>query len=326
LTTLTAEQIANLEIKHFIFHVVHHGEQAPGLFDEVSLDGFEDFFIERIKETLRGNKFDFTAVSQVRATLNKWEAKKLSFVDMSKDLARHFHGLGDKRNTPGVLIVMLLTSGAQTFYSLVKYDSSRVVAFARKGAKAVLQEINQNFTDSPKALQKSALISLSEKSHNIAIIDVQKRAGISDIFKKFLGVERSREEAELTKTLLKAVKQTVSLHTETLPSALGYKAADTVRAIAEKQKDFNEAVFFDQFFGAAGDEQVRETFRAQLEKNGLAGEVFTYVPEALPVGALTRLRTREGITVHIAAGAEQWYEINPEGTEIIIRTEHLDYL
>lgn len=61
MTTLTAEQIANLQIKHFIFRVVHDGEQSPGLFEEVSLDGFEDFFIERIKETLGGSKFDFIA-------------------------------------------------------------------------------------------------------------------------------------------------------------------------------------------------------------------------------------------------------------------------
>lgn len=61
------------------------------------------------------------------------------------------------------------------------------------------------------------------------------------------------------------------------------------------------------------------------KKNGLAGEVFFYVTDALPVGALARLCTREGMTVHIAAGAEQWYDINEDGTEIIICTEHLDY-
>ena len=56
---ISEKEFGSLGIKEFIFHVVHHGPDQPILFDETPLDDFEGFFLERVRDTLRGNRFVF---------------------------------------------------------------------------------------------------------------------------------------------------------------------------------------------------------------------------------------------------------------------------
>lgn len=325
MATLTEKEIEALKIEHFIFHVVHHGEPDAILFDDTPLGTFEPFFIDRIKETLRGNKFSFAKDSHVQEKLIDWQAKKVSFVDLSKSLARQFHGPRDKRVKPGVLIVIALATGKKKLYSLIKFDSEKVVTFQVKGAKAILEAVTNNFTESPKALQKSALIDLGSKDAEVVVIDKISRSGISDFFKKFLGVERLRNSEEMTNDIVKAIQQTVKIHLNELPPAITSKVSEKIVEIAGKRKEFEADSFFADFFGVKETDEIRVTYDRELSDRKLVGEVFIYDEGALPRSDAKKYVTFEGITINIPAKAKNSfsYKDDKNGTTITIRTSRL---
>jgi hypothetical protein len=55
---LSHAELASLKIKDFIFHVVHHGEVKPILFDETPLGAYEAFFLDRVRDTMRGIHYE----------------------------------------------------------------------------------------------------------------------------------------------------------------------------------------------------------------------------------------------------------------------------
>jgi hypothetical protein len=61
---LSQAELAGLKIRNFIFHVVHHGEDTPILFEDAPLGNFEQFFLDRVRDTLRGNRFVFVDASR----------------------------------------------------------------------------------------------------------------------------------------------------------------------------------------------------------------------------------------------------------------------
>lgn len=65
------EEIENLSIEKFIFHVVHHRSDEPILLEQTPIGGFEDFFLKRALETLRGNRFTFADGSLTRTLLKQ---------------------------------------------------------------------------------------------------------------------------------------------------------------------------------------------------------------------------------------------------------------
>ncbi|MGV5526046.1 nucleoid-associated protein [Pseudomonas sp. XP1] len=326
MATLTDEQIASLKISNFLFHVVHHGKDEPEYFDDVPLGKFEPFFIARIKDTLKGNRFSFLDDSSVKAGILEWQGNNITFLELSKLLAFQFNSLYDKRVTLGVLIVIELYAGEKRYYSLIKYDSDEVVSFTRNGAKAVLEDVVNNFTQSAKSLQKSALVDLEAVAGDghVAVIDRQTRSSISDIFRKFLGVERTKKPAELTESLHKAVIKIVTKHKDDFPASFTYRAGDQVREIAEKQKEFDADGFYNQLFGANGSDEVKATYQKEIANQGLAGEVFEYVPEALPEVRKVRYRTQEGILITVPPGAGNAFKISPDGKTITISTSKVN--
>lgn len=177
-SVLTPEEKAALKIDNFIFHVVHHGDKAPILLDQTPVAGFETFFLERVRETLQGNRFIFKPGSQTQADLAKAAADPNVFVPMSKELATRFHALQDRRIKRGVLIVMALSTGARKLFSLIKYDHERVLTFELASSRAVLHDVLNSFTESPAALQKSALIELDGAAGSLATIDRANRTGM----------------------------------------------------------------------------------------------------------------------------------------------------
>lgn len=328
MATLTNAEVDALKIENFIFHVVHHGADDPILFDDTPLATFEQFFIDRIKETLKGNKFLFKANSQVKEKLESWEKGEHGFVDISKNLARQFHRVGDKRMKTGVLIVIGLKTNDRKLYSLIKYDSEKVVTFTREGAKAILQAVTNNFTESPKALQKSALIDLKADEAEVVIIDRMSRAGISDFYQNFLGVERLRNPKEMTSDLVKAVRKTVKAHAEELPRAITSKVSDKIVEIAKARKEFEADGFFADFFGLKASEEIRQTFDKELDGLKLTGEAFEFDEDELPQSEDKKYLTSEGIRITMPARAKGQMDVQHtvDETIVTIRTSRLQEL
>jgi hypothetical protein len=101
---------------------------------------------------------------------------------------------------------MALSAGAHRLFSVIKYDHEQVLSYDIEGdARAVLHEIANSFTKSAEALQKSALIELTDIGGELVVVDRKVQADITDFFKGFLTVKRAYTEAELTGALQKRI-------------------------------------------------------------------------------------------------------------------------
>jgi hypothetical protein len=218
---LTAEEIAVLRIDNFIFHVVHHGPEEPILLDETPIGAFERFFLDRVKETLQGNRFEFLDGSATLVALQEATTTPGRFVDLSKALARNFHSRHDKRIKAGVLIVMRLSAGGRRFYSLIKYDHEETLAYdVVNDTRGILKEIANSFTKSAEALHKSALIELNGTGGELVVIDRTVRHDITAFFRGFLDCRRKFTPTEMTKRVETIVVTTVKAHQSDLPGEI----------------------------------------------------------------------------------------------------------
>ncbi|MBB3396119.1 nucleoid-associated protein [Rhizobium sp. BK060] len=331
--SLTADEIEQLRITHFIFHVVHHGQPEPILLDavpiglgSVPIGDFERFFLGRVSDTLKGNRFDFTAGSLTRDNLAAIASAPGRFVDVSQTLARQFHSHDDLRIKRGVLIVMVLRTGTRRLYSLIKYDHEKVVAFDVQDTTAILTDVVNSFTESPAALQKSALIELMQQGGELAIIDRNTRTGISGFFERFLGVTRRHSETEMTKGIVDATLKTVQRHRLELPSDITTRVKPKILEITQNRTSFDAEQFVGDFFGAHGSDAIRATFQGELERRNLAGEAFTYDRSAVPAAGPRKYVTNEGIRLVVPESALGTFSQTTDSdgwTTVTIRTRQV---
>ncbi len=322
---LTDAERGDLRVESFIFHVVHHGAEEPVLFDQTPIGEFEPFFIGRVVETLRGNRFVFEDGSEALRELRTAEAGPDAFVAASKELARQFHK-DDGRFRRGILMVTTLVTGARKFYSLIKYDHERVVAFDVVDANAALRAVVTGLTESPKALQKSALIELDDDGGRLVVLDRSKRTGITDFFRDFLGVRRLHGEAELTNAVTRTLVRTVRDHAADLPTEITAQVKQRLVRIADGRPDFDADQFFGDYFGVHGTEAVRTTFDRHLVGQGFDGEGFTFDRASLPNDGPRKYRTKEGVNIVVPEAARDTVSIDPQpdgSTLVTIRTGHV---
>jgi hypothetical protein len=322
---LSDEEISLLAIDKFIFHVVHHGGDQPVLFGETPIGDFEPFFLARVRETLRGNRFVFLDGSVTRAALKQVADDPNRFAEVSKTLALAFHhNVGsDRRIKPGVLILMALSAGPHRLFSVIKYDHEQVLSYDIEGdTRAVLREIANSFTKSAEALQKSALIELTDSGGELVVVDRKVQADITDFFKGFLTVKRAYTEAELTGALEKVVKETVKAHRNQLPTEIVSKVRQRLYETVQNRETFQEQEFFGEFFGAHGDEKIRRTFNRLLKQVNLDGEIFAYQRGVIARPRPSRYSTVEGVDIQIKEQAQDTVLIRdrPEGGSVITIT------
>lgn len=322
---LTEDEKAALRVESFIFHVVHHGEAEPVLFDRTPIGEFEPFFVGRVVETLRGNRFVFEPGSTTLQELRAAEAGPEAFIEASKQLARQFHK-DDGRFRRGILMVTTLVTGPRKLFSLIKYDHERVIAFDHVNTGAALRAVVTGLTESTKALQKSALVELDADGGRLVVVDRSKRTGITDFFRDFLDVRRLHSEAELTSAVVRTLVKTVQEHADELPTEITSQAKQRLVRIAEGRQDFDAEQFFGDYFGVHGTEAVRSTFDRTLDRQGFDGEGFTFDQAALPTTGPRRYRTREGVNIVVPEGAQDTVSIDPQpdgSTLVSIRTGHV---
>lgn len=320
---LIAEEIAGLRITNFIFHVVHHGQPEPILLDKAPIGDFEPFFLARIADTLKGNRYVFEGESLTRKGLADIAADEDRFIGVSKDFAIRFHA-ADQRIKKGVLILIGLETGGRKLHSLIKYDHEKVIAFVLKDAAAVLRDVVNSFTESPTALQKSALIELTADGGELAVVDRIKRVGISDFFGTFLGVKRRHSETEMTKETLAAVVKVVNEHRHELPHEITGSVRPKIAQIVAQRKSFDADQFFADFFGVHGTQKIRDAFDGEMMRRNVMGEAFVFDEAALPNKGSRTFLTDEGIKLIVPDKARDTVKHNtgPDGwTTVTIRTK-----
>jgi hypothetical protein len=207
-----------------------------------------------------------------------------------------------------------------------QYDHERVLTFDVQDTRAVLSAVANSFTETPEALQKSALVELGAGGGELVIVDRSKRAGITTFFQDFLGARRKHSETEMTSNLSKAMLKVVRIHCNDLPLDITSRVKERLVDIAERRPDFEAGRFFEAFFGAYGSDAVRATYEELLDRVQLRGESFPYDHSSLPRSGPRRYTTNEGVRLIVPEGATDTVTIEESGvgtTVVSIRTRSL---
>lgn len=329
---ITEQQNRDMQIERFIFHVVHHGEDEPILLDETPIGNFHNFFLGRVREVLKGNRFLFISESSTESKIRSVEDDLGNFVEVSKNLARDFHRFGDSRIKPGVLIFMVINAVDERLYSLIKYDHEEVLTYrVENDTRAILESVTNSLTKSTKSLHKSGLIRLNENSGgNLIVIDRKVSQDISDFFKGFLSVRRKYNSSDMTKRIQDLTIRTAQDHRVDLPDEITRRIRQRAYDTICQMDAFDSDQYFNRVFGGHGSEEIRNTFNSHLEKHDLDGEIFEFDNEAAERPSKHKYKTSEGVKIEYSDSADDTVDINRDEergkTRITITTNKLSEL
>ena len=225
------------------------------------------------------------------------------------------------------MILMELTAEEKTMYAIVKYEHDQVLRYHAKGAQVVLENVTDTFTRSPDAMQKAALIDMSEENPMVMVLDRNVRGGISGFFQGFLNVRRKKSEREMTKTLLDVVKSTSSKHLDELPRDFSKEAQARTDEFLQSRDQFDDEEFFTQVFGSHANDSIRSTYKHRLEEEDLANEQFYLDKEAAAKSTKRKIKTAEGVTIYYGEKAGSTIKVsygqNGEKDVIIIESARI---
>lgn len=326
---ISEEEIGNLSIDKFIFHVVHHRSDEPILLDATPIGDFELFFLDRARETLRGNRFVFADGSTTKTLLKQVLADENQFVPVSKTLAQSFHAGRDNRIKPGVMILMTLITGQRKLISVLKYDHEEAVTYdITDDAKAILKAIANSFTKSANAMQKSALIEIIGEDDSIVVVDKTVRHEITEFFRGFLACKRRFDERQMTLVIEDVVVEVVKRHQDDLPNDITQNVRDRYYDAVQKRDNFDATEFFAEFFGTHGSTDVRASFNKILAKRSMEGEVFRFDKGAVKKRRPQKYKTAEGVKIDVPEQASDTVKTTTtdENTVVTITTKRLTNL
>ena len=329
---ITEQQNREMQIERFIFHVVHHGEDEPILLDETPIGNFQNFFIGRVREVLKGNRFLFVNESSTEREIRSVDDDLENFVEVSKNLARDFHRFGDSRIKPGVLIFMVINAVDERLYSLIKYDHEEVLTYrVENDTRAILESVTNSLTKSTKSLHKSGLIRLNQESGgNLIVVDRKVSQDISDFFKGFLNVRRRYNSSDMTKRIQNLTIRTAQDHRVDLPDEITRRIRQRAYDTICQMDAFDSDQYFDRVFGGHGSDEIRNTFNAHLEKHDLDGEIFEFDNEAAERPRKRKYKTSEGVKIEYSDSADDTVDIDRDEergkTRITITTNKLSEL
>lgn len=326
-SVLTNMQAAHLEIEHFIFHVIHPDQEDPVTFlDEVVLtDEQKTFFTERLRNAATGSQYQFMpdAVS-LKEKCQQLIADLDCFIEVSRQITRSFAGHHTGNTANGVFVVAIaktLVADNQPIrlVFLVKLDHKEVYQYVLEqlagGQRAVMHKIANSLVEDKTAVQKSALIDVSD-AFAWDVLASERRpkpdGEIWDYFKEFLGV-RLREDASILtrKTLAVVRKWARGLGATDVPDG---EDVNTYKSRAIRFLEDNDQFDTDRFLDTVVRDEidverktrVKQSLRDQLAEAGVAGQTFRPQPNSLPKKAKRMVyETMEGVTIQFEGSREE---------------------
>lgn len=326
---LTDAERDALEIRRMIFHVVGHDPEDLVLLDEIAPPQHADFFIERVKHVLRGNVFEFRDGSATEDVLRAITLDPLGFADGTRTLATAFQSRHVRATSTGVFFVFELSVGGDdAIFALIKYDHDDVVRYMLRGDDIPevprLERFRESFVRKPEAMQKIALVRLTEGGGGRLIVhDRSRRTHISDYFESFLHVRRVNDAAGLSGKLVDALKRTFKAHREELSPEFRRGGVERIYEVLNQEgRSFDPedcqplvaAVFGD----VAPDSAVHRTLANNLKKLGVAGEAFDLDLASVQRPRRRRLETEEGTQVTYHEDYRPTISDRPDGRKQIV--------
>lgn len=303
----------SIKIERLIFHVLNKELEEPGYLDEMTLTDMEkDFFSKRIADACDGTQFFFQKEEDGEPKIVERVASRMidddnEFVSGSKQLAQaflNFHkGKGGATNGVFLISVISIQKGGIPIkmIALMKVDDTRVLQFKTEGERTILREIQNTFVEDKSALQKTAILDVSDSySWDVTAKERRRSDDVAGYFKAFLGVEVLSNDYTLTALTMDTVKTWFkSLPAGDIPvgeSLSSYK--ERASSYCNTHVVFNTDTFIDMVI-CDGDEKRKGNFsdglRNALEDVGVAGQEFSIDPKALSASRKSKARSSKNV-------------------------------
>lgn len=359
MTLLNDEETGALAIERMIFHVVRPESEDPLFLAEVDPPQFTDFFIERVKDTIKGAAYHFAPGSGMPALLRRALAvgEGDEFVRVSREIAARFKAKvkTDKRFAPGVLMLFVLNAGGERLAAIIKYEHQQVISYSYQKDEdgnplldadgnpvPDLKSLMDTFTKDRKAMQKSAVIRLGraggadEEARKDRLVVIDHSSGryrdASQHFANFLDIKRAMESADMTKRLEDAALAAIQTHKDDVPPEVARAPKRFIREAMARMEGFDHERP-EEFLGAIvqglnPDAPILETFRGRLSDCGLATEAFRFEGARRPGAEFRKVVTNERVVLIFSKGHEDEGMVNIDeqdggGVTITVRSTGL---
>ncbi len=329
---LDDEQLAALTIERMVFHLVGpRKEEHFVLLEAVEPGPQSDFFLDRIRSVMSGVAYAFTDVSPTRERLRRIAEDPALFQIESERLAEDFQERHIGSAARGAVLLFVLRAGDTQIFVILKYDDEVVLSYdvteVSGGRKRVtLTELERTFVQNREALQKSAVIELSDEGGRLVVLDRRNPQKVARYFEAFLHAVRVHEDVELTEKLVKATRETIRANRDLVPSAVysevmkrSYDAARAGGAIdVDGHRKFLEAVMGQPL---PDDHPILPKFEGALRRARIDGTPMTLDAGAVQPPATRRIVTKNGIQVRIPLDSEAFVDVTRDR---IIITDPVD--
>ncbi|MBN9147948.1 MULTISPECIES: nucleoid-associated protein [unclassified Nitrobacter] len=210
---LTDEEFGNLRVERMIIHLVGKADEPFAPRDEIDVQE-EGFFRARIQSEAGDGVHSFVDGSEVRQIVERMAKGRMSFAKGGQALARRFFDLHVRQSVSGAFFVLQLGADDRDtkLFALIKYDYREAVELTDADGRSVLRAIVQAFVKERRAVQKFCLIRVNNGAADelVCASDRMKEApDLTDYFERYLGVQRSKSNSELSKRLNEALRGTL---------------------------------------------------------------------------------------------------------------------
>ena len=311
---LNQAQRESLEIAEFIFHIIQPDEDVIFM-DEVSLQAKQkSFFLDRLRDIAEGTQFIFKTDSvHLKEKCEQLVDQPNRFVELSRQITNDFAERHKGQMSAGVFVVAIVKYLAapndwKKLVFLVKMDKGSSFTYSYKQHEgkciATVEEIENSLNENKSAIQKSALIDVSDRfAWNVLAFDRTKRPNLSDYFRGFLGVTERQQDSVLTRS----AHGTVRKWARKLPSDLLPPGEDPNTFAGRSlnylrdHDTFDTEAYLDAVVRDADESrksQLTQLLREELAEAGVAGQQFRPQPESLRKAEKTQTyKTAEGVTI-----------------------------
>ncbi|NTJ36387.1 nucleoid-associated protein [Agrobacterium rhizogenes] len=323
----TESQLADIQIERMVFHIVGRSDSDLIKLQELKPGKFAKFFIDRIRSVNFGVPYLFKDASSTRERLNRILKDGTTFQVESEALAEEFQSLNVGSAATGALLIFLLKVGSERLVAILKTDDETVLTYdltdeADGRKKATLDNIERTFVQNNDALQKSALIRLTEEGGSLIVLDRRNQQKVARYFENFLQATREFDDAELTtvlvdvtRKLIKANQDLVTAEVYAQATKRTFEAASAGGEIdGQDQKSFLDTVLGQKL---PSDHPLVAKYNAALNVARISGMPVTLTPQDVAPAVSTRYRTNRGIDIRVPAGLEKLIE--EQGSTIIIK-------
>jgi hypothetical protein len=311
-SVLTEKEKDSFHIEKFIFHIITQEDVIPRYLDEVVLtDPQVVFFKERLKDISEGTQHIFQ--DKTNSTFYKDCEDILAdpdqnFLKVSRKLTASFKALHDKNTNDGVFITVLAKIGTnRRLIFFLKVDHRKVYEYTVKDQKALLTEITQTFVEDKKAIQKAALVDISDEySWDVLAFDrtASGKKALRDYFANFLSVIEKETATTLTAKVVKSVREWAIANKDLLGlenevSHYKSRVIDYLASAAKfKTKECLEAVLRNDDLDENKKNERVKSLKGFFDEKGLSGQSFVPSKSRLDKAVKSNIReTAEGVKI-----------------------------